>query len=69
MSQNRTAIFFGAIVVAIIAILLAVYYAIPMNSHFLASSPGPHYKHAAVFGAIAAVCIIGALVTRPKSAA
>jgi hypothetical protein len=68
-SKNRATIFMAAIVVAIVAILLAVYYAIPMDSHILASGAGAHYKHAAAFFAIAIICAIGAAVTRPKRAA
>jgi hypothetical protein len=68
-SSNRGTIFIAAIVVTIIAILLAIYYLIPMDSHVLASGAGAHYKHAVAFGAVAILCIIGALVTRPKPVA
>ncbi len=67
--QRNPALFYGAILVAVIAALVAVYYAIPMASHILAASPGPHYKHAAAFAAVAIICIIAALVTRPKAVA
>ncbi len=74
MSENPSAsknsgVFFGAIVVAILSILITAYYLMPMNSYVLASGPGPHYKHIAAFGAIAVLSIIAALVTRPKRAA
>jgi hypothetical protein len=74
MSENPTtpknpAVFFGAIVVAILCVLITAYYLIPMNSYMLASGPGPHYKHIAAFGALAVLSIIAALVTRPKRAA
>ena len=65
-NSNRSTIFIAAIVVAIIAILIAVYYAVPLDSHILASGAGAHYKHAIAFGAIAIICILGALVMRPK---
>lgn len=69
--KNKLAIFFGAIVVAIICIALAVFYAIPGINHPLASDPvtASHPKHVALFGALTVLCIIGALVTRPKPSA
>jgi hypothetical protein len=70
MGQNNSGLFFGAIAVAIIGVLLCVYYVIPGVPHVLVSS-GPlaaHYKHAAAFAALAIVGVIGALVTRPKAA-
>ncbi len=65
---TKTALFYGAIVVAVIAIALAVYYAIPNMTHVLASGTGAHYKHVALFGAVAVICIVGALINRPKPA-
>ena len=65
-ASNRNTVFLIAIVVTIIAVLLAIYYAIPLDSHVLASGAGAHYKHMAAFLAVAILCIIGALVTRPK---
>ncbi len=65
-TSSRKTIFLLAIVVAIVALLLAIYYVIPMDSHFLAAGAGAHYKHAAAFFAIAVICAIGAAVTRPK---
>ena len=67
-SNNRT-VFYVAIVVAIIALILCVFYLIPGVTHPLVSSDptAAHYKHAAAFGALAVIAIIGALVTRPKS--
>jgi hypothetical protein len=67
-SNNRT-VFYAAIVVAIIALVLCVFYIIPGVTHPLVSGDptGAHYKHAAAFGALAVVAIIGVLVTRPKS--
>lgn len=75
MSQNPNAsknstLFFGAIVVAIIAIALVVYYLIPMDSHILASGADKqNFKHAMGLGALAILAIIAALVTRPKRSA
>lgn len=68
-SSNNRAIFYAAIVVAIVALVVCVFYVIPGVTHPLVSSDptGPHYKHAAAFGALAVIAIIGALVTRPKA--
>jgi hypothetical protein len=67
--MKNPAVFFGAIAVAVIAILVAVYYLIPSIPHVLATPAlGPHYKHATIFGVLAIIGIIGALVTRPKPA-
>ncbi len=68
-SSNNRAVFYAAIVVAIIALILCVFYIIPGVTHPLVSSnpTAAHYKHAAAFGAVAVLAIIGALVTRPKS--
>ncbi|HEY4033587.1 MAG TPA: hypothetical protein VGL94_06435 [Ktedonobacteraceae bacterium] len=69
--KNNSSVFFGAIVVAIICIALAVFYATPGINHPLASAPATasHWKHVALFAALTVLCIIGALVTRPKPAA
>ncbi len=67
--KNPT-LFYGAIAVAIIAAVLAVYYLIPGVYHPLTFSGLPtsaHYKHAALFFVIAVIAIVGALVTRPKT--
>lgn len=66
--KNNSTIFFGAIVVAIICIALAVFYAIPGINHPLTSAPATasHWKHVILFAALAVFCVIGALVTRPK---
>ena len=65
--MRSSSLFYAAIAVAVIAALIAVYYAIPLDTHILAASPGPHYKHAGAFAALAVIAIIAALVTRPKS--
>jgi hypothetical protein len=69
--KNNSALFFGAIVIAIICIALAAFYAIPGIYHPLVSDRplGSHIKHVALFGALTVLSIIGALVTRPKSSA
>jgi hypothetical protein len=67
-SNNRT-IFYAAIVVAIIALVACVFYIVPGVTHPLVSGnpTAAHYKHAAAFGALAVIAVVGALVTRPKS--
>ena len=69
--KNKTAIFSSAIVIAIICLALAVFYAIPGINHPLVSenATSAHWKHVALFAALMVLCVIGALVTRPKSAA
>jgi hypothetical protein len=69
-SSNNRAVFYVALVVAIIGLVLCVFYIVPGVTHPLVSGDptAAHYKHAAAFGALAVIAIIGALVTRPKSA-
>ncbi len=70
--SNNPTLFFGAILVAILALIIAVYYAIPGVYHVLVSGnthppmdaqPG----HVLLFAVITVLAIIAALVTRPKS--
>ena len=69
MAKNP-ALFYGAIAVAVIGILLGVYYLIPGVYHPLANPPTvAHYKHAALFFVLGVIGIIAAFVTRPKTAA
>ena len=66
------ALFYGAIAVAVIGILLGVFYLIPGVYHPLVFSGLPtsaHYKHAALFFVLGVIGVIGAFVTRPKTAA
>jgi hypothetical protein len=69
--MNKTALFFGAIAAAVICVILAIYYAIPNIHHVLTfgSTPAdqPQLKHIALFAILAIICIIAALVTRPKA--
>jgi hypothetical protein len=68
--KNNSSIFIGAIVVAIICIALAVFYAIPGNHPLTsANATASHWKHVALFAVLAVLCVIGALVTRPKASA
>ncbi|MBV9227729.1 MAG: hypothetical protein JOZ18_00345 [Chloroflexi bacterium] len=68
MTKNP-ALFYGAIVVAILSIALSVYYIMPGYPHILVTHDPTlgHPTHAFAFGGLAVICIIAALVTRPKS--
>ena len=52
--MKSPAAFYGAIVAAVIMLLLAIYYLIPGVTHVLVSSDpmGAHIKHAVLFGAL-----------------
>ncbi len=68
--MSRTTIFFAAIGVAVISLILGIYYAIPGIYHVLTSGShppqDPQPAHIALFLGLTVVCIIAALVTRPK---
>ncbi len=71
-NSNNRVLFYAAIVVAVLAILVCVYYVIPGYNHVLVTSGDPkaiHIKHVLAFAALAVIAIIGALVTRPKAVA
>lgn len=72
MKSNNMTVFFGAIVVAIVGIILAVYYALPGVYHVLVSgkvpATQPQPSHILLFAVIAILGIVAALVTRPKAA-
>jgi hypothetical protein len=70
-TPKNPAVFYGAIVVAVLAILGAIYYALPGYSHILVTHDplARHVTHTAAFVALAVICIVAALVTRPKAAA
>lgn len=69
--MNKMALFFGAIAAAIVCVLIAVYYAIPGYHHVLTFGSHPANEaqptHIALFAVLAVICIIAALVTRPKA--
>ncbi|MEO8970120.1 MAG: hypothetical protein ABI406_00800 [Ktedonobacteraceae bacterium] len=69
--MNKATLFFGAIIAAVVCVILAVYYAIPHIHHVLTfgGTPAdqPQLKHIALFAVLAIVCIIAALVTRPNA--
>ena len=68
--MKSPALFYGAIAVAIIGLLLAIFYVIPGVSHPLVSAnpTAAHYKHAALFAVLAVLGVIGALVSRKSIA-
>jgi hypothetical protein len=69
--MKNPALFYGAIVVAVISLALGVYYAIPGVYHVLTSGShpamDPQPTHVVLFVVVAVVCVIAALVTRPRS--
>ncbi len=68
--MSKTTIFYAGIAVAVIALLIAVYYVIPGVYHVLASNPTQaHYKHAAAFAAVAIVAALAAVINRPRATA
>ena len=70
--MKNPALFVGAIVVAVIALGLGVFYLIPNVYHPLTSGKvpamDPQPTHAIVFFVLAVLLVIVALVTRPKAA-
>ena len=71
MNSNKTTLFYGAIVVAIVAIAIAIYYAVPGINHILVSGNPTafHVKHVVAFSILAIIGILGALVNRPRAVA
>ncbi len=68
--MSKTTIFYAGIAVAVVALLIAIYYVVPGVYHVLASDPmRAHYKHAAAFAAVAVVAALAAVINRPRSAA
>ena len=64
--MNKRTIFFGAIVLAVLFLICAVYYIIPGIYHpFTASPPyDSHRTHAILFFVLAVVSVLVALVNR-----
>ncbi len=69
--MKNPAVFFGAIVVAIIALALGIYYSIPGFHHIATFGTHPANEmqpsHMVLFYGLFVICAIAALVTRPKS--
>ncbi len=68
--NNKIALFWGAIIAAVVCIGISIYYIVPGYDHILTThdSTSSHPTHAFAFFALAVICAIFALVTRPKSA-
>ena len=70
--MSKSTLFYGAIVIAIIALVLAIYYIVPGVYHPFTFSGTPsdsHKTHAIVFFILFILLVIVALVNRPKSSA
>ena len=71
MKSNNPTVFFGGIVVAVVALILAIYYALPGVYHVLVSGKNPAMNpqpsHVLLFAVLTVLGIIAALVTRPKT--
>jgi len=69
--MSRTTIFSLSIIVAILCIIIAVYYAIPGVNHVLVSGKvaanQPQPTHIVLFVIIAVLGVLVALINRPKS--
>lgn len=68
--MNKSTLFYGAVAIAVIAVIIAIYYMVPGVYHVLATHDinSPQPKHAVAFGAVAVVCILAALINRPRTA-
>ncbi len=69
--MNKSTLFYGAIAIAVLTLIIAVYYMVPGVYHVLATHDinSPQPKHAIAFGAIAIVAILAALINRPRAIA
>jgi len=69
--MKSPAVFYGTIIIAIVALALAIYYAIPGIHHYLTF--GSHKPediqpaHIALFAVITVLCVLAALIARPKA--
>ena len=66
--MKNPALFYLAILVAIISVALGVFFLVPNINHIITTSQ-THVKHALAFFGLAVVCILIALVNRPKASA
>jgi hypothetical protein len=64
MRSNSVAVGLG--ILGVIFIVVAVLYALGVLQLF-ASTSGPHYKHAILFGVLAVASFVGANFARPKT--
>jgi hypothetical protein len=70
-NAKNPGLFYGAIAVAIVALLITIYYVIPGVNHVLVSGnpTAVHIKHVFLFAVLTVLGIIAALVTRPQAPA
>lgn len=70
MQSRNPGLFYGFIIVAIVSLIIGIYYAIPGVYHVLVSGKNPPMQsqpsHVVLFIAITVICVLAALVTRPK---
>ena len=70
-ASKHPAVFFGAIVLALLSFVIGIYYTLPHVYHIFVSGThpplDPQPTHVVLFMGIAVVCIVAALVTRPTS--
>lgn len=68
--NNKPPFFIGALIAAVVCIGISIYYIVPGYDHLLVTHDATHSHptHAFAFFALAVICIIGSLITRPKSA-
>ncbi len=66
--MNRTTIFVGSLIIALLSLILAMYYALPGVYHFLVSGShppmDPQPAHIALFAVLTVLGAIVALVNR-----
>jgi len=67
--MNKSTLFYGGIVLTVVFLACAIYYAIPGIYHPFTLSPPLewHPTHAVAFLALSAVCLIAALVNRRRA--
>lgn len=67
--MNRTKLFVGALIVALLSLILAIYYAVPGVHHVLVSGSHPandsQSTHFILFAILTLLGVIVALVNRP----
>jgi hypothetical protein len=70
--MNRTTLFLGSVIIALLSLVIAIYYAIPGVYHVLVSGShpplSPQPAHVLLFAVIAILGALIALVNRPKAA-
>jgi hypothetical protein len=69
-NAKNPGLFYGAIAVAVVALLITIYYVIPVNHILVSGNPtAVHIKHVFLFAVLTVLGIVAALVTRPKAVA